>query len=230
MSKSLETDIISAIRKSLGLSAKNDLSESYVTQAKKYNLPTEFLSQKSKTARQLDLENHVNALNDVSARLDVADREGADKYASEFRRLKTDEVHNLNASFFRALHFENISDLRSQITMDSMTFLRFERDFGTFDDWQKDFIACAMSSRSGYVMTGYSMFLQRYMNFIVDTEALHVPIGVYPIIVLDVAEGSYYRDYLDDRKTYVTAMMKEFNWEQIEERVKKTERIAKVLK
>ena len=230
MAKSLETELVSEIRKSLGLPEKSEVNESYVTQAKKYNLPTEFLSQKSKSARQGDLEKHVEALNDVSARLDVASRDDADKYSSEFRRLKIDEVHNLNAAFFRALHFENISDLRSQITMDSMSFIRIERDFGTFDEWQKDFIACAMASRSGYVITGYSMFLQRYMNFIIDTEALHVPVGVYPVIVLDVAEGAYYRDYLDDRKTYVTALMKELNWARIEERFKKAEKISKVLK
>ncbi len=47
---------------------------------------------------------------------------------------------------------------------------------------------------------------------------------------LDVAEGAYYRDYLDDRKTYVTAMMKELNWARIEERFKKAEKISKVLK
>ena len=142
--------------------------------------------------------------------------------------MKIDEVHNMNAAFLRALHFENISDIQSKITMDMLSFLRLERDFGSFDAWQKDFIACCMCSRDGYAMTGYSLYLRRYINFIVDTESLNVPIGVLPVIVLDVAEGAYFRDYLDDRKTYVLGMMKEFDWQHIEKRFKKAEATAKV--
>ena len=84
-----------------------------------------------------------------------------------------------------------------------------------------------MSSRDGYAMTGYSMYLKRFINFIIDTESLNVPIGVLPVIVLDVAEGAYYRDYLSNRKSYVLGMMKEFDWEKIEERFKRAEKSAK---
>lgn len=205
-----------------------NLQEAYVTEPKKFELRTELLSSKNKQARQADFEEFVEALNKISAQLDGADREGANSKSSDFRRLKVDEVHNMNAAFLRALHFENISDLNSKITMDMLCFLRLERDFGSFDNWQKDFIACGMSSRDGYVMTGYSLFLKRYMNFVIDTEGLNVPVGVLPIIVLDVAEGAYYRDYLGDRKSYILGMMKEFDWEHIESRVKKAEKTAKV--
>lgn len=205
-----------------------NLKEAYVTEPKKFDLRTELLSSKAKTTRQKDFEGFVEALNKISAQLDGADREGANEKSSDFRRLKVDEVHNMNAAFLRALHFENISDLSSKITMDMMCFLRLERDFGSFDSWQKDFIACGMSARDGYVMTGYSLFLKRYMNFVIDTEGLNVPVGVLPVIVLDVAEGAYYRDYLDDRKSYILGMMKELDWNHIEDRVKKAEKTAKV--
>ena len=125
-------------------------------------------------------------------------------------------------------YFDNIDDPRSQITMDTLTFMRLERDWGTFDAWQQDFIACGMSARSGNVVTAYNMMLRRYMNLVVD-EGGAVPVGTFPVIVLDVSEGAHYRDYLGDRKTYIVAMMKELNWDVIEDRVKKSERIAKVL-
>ena len=204
------------------------IEEAYVTEPKKFDLRTELLSSKAKSSRQKDFEGFVESLNKISAQLDGADRESANDKSSDFRRLKIDEVHNMNAAFLRALHFENISDLNSKVTMDMMCFLRLERDFGSFDNWQKDFIACAMSARDGYAMTGYSLFLKRYMNFVIDTEGLNVPVGVLPIVVLDVAEGAYYRDYLDDRRSYILGMMKEFDWNRIEERVKKAEKTAKV--
>lgn len=204
------------------------IGEAYVTQPKKFDLRTDFISEKTKKIRQQSFERRVDSLNRVSAELDGADRDAANPNSSRFRSLKIDEVHNLNASFFRALHFENISDLNSKITMDMLCFLRLERDFGGFDNWQKDFIACCQSSRDGYAVTGYSVFLKRYVNFVIDTESLNVPIGVLPVIVLDVAEGAYYRDYGDDRKTYVSAMMKEFNWEKIEKRFERCDKVEKV--
>ncbi len=232
--KLVEDQVVKEIRRSLGLPARKNnpkkdlIKEAYVTQAKKFSLSTEFLSQKTKTARQADFEGHVEALNSVAAQLEAASRDDADKYSSEFRNLKVDEVHCLNASFLRALHFENISDPQSQLNMDTITFMRLERDFGSFDEWQKDFIACGMAARSGYVVTAYNTFLNRYMNHVIDEEAKNVPIGSLPVIVLDTSEGAYYRDYLDDRKTYIIAMMKELDWDHITERFKRSERMSKV--
>ena len=221
----LEKKIREAVAASLGV---KQINESYVTKAKKFKLSTEFLSDKVKTARQKDFESYVDALNETSARLDTASREDANNNASEYRQLKVDEIYCLNASFLRAFHFENISDLQSELSMDSLSFMRLERDFGSFDDWQKDFIAAGMSSRDGYVITAYNAYLGRYMNVVIDGESENIPVGCFPVICLDVSEGAYFKDYLDDRKTYLVAMMKELNWEKIEERIKKSEKIAKI--
>ena len=221
----LEKRIRDAVAETLGV---KKLKEAYVTKAKKFKLPTEFLSDKVKTARQKDFESYVDALNETSARLDTASREDANNNASEFRQLKVDEIYCLNASFLRAFHFENISDLQSELSMDSLAFMRLERDFGSFDEWQKDFIACGLSSRDGYAVTAYNSYLGRYMNVVIDGESENVPVGCFPVICLDVSEGAYFKDYLDDRKTYVVAMMKELNWEKIEERMKKSEKVAKI--
>lgn len=214
------------IQEELGLTAK--LNESYVTQAQKYSLNTELLSDKNKAEHQKLLENYVESLNEISVKLDTADRDEANPNNCEFRSLKIDETYNMNASYLHALFFENISDVRSVITMDSLAFMRIERDFGSFDAWQKDFVACALSARNGWAVTCYSMMLKRYINIIVDLHSQHVPIACVPIIVLDCWEHSYYRDYLADRKTYAYGMMKELDWNQIEERIKKAEKIAKI--
>jgi len=229
-------DLINSVRQSLGLEPKSAadasgaLNEAYVIATKTFKLPTELMSQKSKAAHLELLQGYVDSVNNISAQLDAVDRGAANSNHSEYRSLKIDETYNLNAAFLHGLFFDNISDLRSQITMDSLTYMRLERDFGTFDDWQEDFIATAVSSRSGWALTVYNGFLDRYMNVVVDLHSLNVPVSCYPVIVLDMWEHSYYRDYLNDKKTYVFAMMKELNWDVIEDRVKKADRLAKVIK
>lgn len=214
------------IQEELGLT--DSLNESYVTQAKKYNLSTELLSDKNKAEHQKLLEKYVTSLNEVSTKLDTVDRDEVNPNHCEFRSLKIDEAYNINAAYLHALFFDNISDQRSIITMDSLSFMRLERDFGSFDKWQKDFVACALSARNGWAVTVYCQMLKRYINIVVDLHSQHVPIGCIPIIVMDCWEHSYYRDYLSDRKTYVYGMMKEFDWKQIEERFQKAEKIAKI--
>tara|TARA_B100000242_G_C43019122_1_gene474154 strand:+ start:501 stop:1181 length:681 start_codon:yes stop_codon:yes gene_type:complete len=223
------SSISKQIKDAINSSLDGVLKEAYVTEPKKFDLKTESLSEKVKQARQKEFEGFVKSLNEISAQLDTVDREESDDKKSMFRGLKVDESHCMNAAFLRALHFENISDLRSSITMDTLSFLRLERDFGSFDAWQKDFIACGMASRDGYVITGYSIYLKRYMNMVIDTESLNVPVGFLPVISLDVAEGAYYRDYLSDRRSYILAMMKELSWDVIEKRIKRIESAKKSL-
>ncbi len=224
MKDKLLEDIKSAIDSSLG----GVLQEAYVTEPKKFDLITDSLSEKTKQYRREEFEDIVSKLNQVSAELDGADRDETKSTTSDFRRLKIEESHLMNASFLRAMHFENIADTNSSLTMDTLSYMRIARDFGSFEDWQKDFIACCLSSRDGYGVTAYSIFLQRFINLVIDTESLNVPIGVYPVIVLDVAEGAYYRDYGNKRKEYVFAMMKEFNWNKIEKRFEKADKLSKV--
>jgi Fe-Mn family superoxide dismutase len=228
---SLDKDIKQEIRRTLGLPEKKgkSLQEAYVVEPKAYDLKTDFLSDKVKRARLEVFDAQTQALNRVSAELDTASREGANPISSEFRSLKVDESRCLNESFLKARFFDNIDAPSTQLAMDSLTFMRLERDFGTFDDWQRDFIACALSARGGYVVTAYNLLLKRYMNHVVDAGGENLTVGSYPVIVLDVSEGAYYRDYVSDRRTYVVAMMKELDWDVIEERFKLADRIAKVL-
>ncbi len=205
------------------------LKEAYVAEAGKFNLNTELLSQKTKRAHQELLEGYVKELNDISSKLDGVDKSSANLNNSQFRSLKIDETYNHNAAFLHGMYFENISDLNSTVSVDSLSYMRLARDFGTFDKWQEDFVACCLSARNGWGVTFYNPQLRRYMNTVIDLHSDSVMIGLMPIIVMDCWEHSYYRDYLKDRKTYVYGMMKELNWSVIEDRVKKADKIAKIL-
>jgi len=68
------------------------------------------------------------------------------------------------------------------------------------------------------------------MNCSIDLHSLNVPVGAYPVIVMDVWQHAYYRDYLKDVKTYVYGMMKQLNWKVIEKRFEKADEIQKILR
>src|SRR5271169_4291659 len=144
------------------------MAESYVAEPKPYSQVTEFVSQKTKEAHTALYQQYVDTLNRVSAELDTAERSETDSRHSEFRSLKLDEAYNLNAVWLHELYFANCFDPHSEIYMDKMAFMRLERDFGTFEDWQKDFMGCALACGDGWAVTGYHTFLKRYITTIVS--------------------------------------------------------------
>jgi len=206
------------------------LDEALVHEIKPFKQVSEFVSQKTKTAHEELYKGYVESFNRISAELDTVERLDVNSRHSQFRNLKLDETWNLNALWLHELYFSNCFDPHSEIVMDSLSYMRLERDFGTFEDWQRDFIACALSSRVGWVVCGYHTFLRKYINIMIDEHSGNVPIGFYPLIVVDMWEHAYYRDYLTDKKSYLISQMREFNWNVIDERVKKAEGIALVVK
>ena len=205
------------------------ISEAYVAEAGKFDLQTELLSSKTKKAHQELLEGYVKELNNISSKLDGVDKSGANLNNSSFRSLKVDETYNHNAAFLHGLYFENISDLSSNITTNSLSYMRIVRDFGTFDAWQEDFVACCLSARNGWGVMAYNIQLGRYVNTVIDLHSDSVMIGMIPIIVMDCWEHSYYKDYLKNRRAYVFGMMKELNWSVIDKRIKKADAVSKIM-
>jgi Fe-Mn family superoxide dismutase len=206
------------------------LEESYVANIKNFENKTDFLS-KANFNNHVELyKGYIDNFNNVSAKLDAVDRSQVNSNNSEYRSLKLDETYNLNAVYLHELYFANTGDLSSQINMDSLSYMRLNRDFGTFDEWQEDFIACGLSSRCGWIVTYLNFYTQSYMNCFIDLHSKDVPAGMYPVIVMDMWQHAYYKDYLKDSKTYLTAMMKQLNWRIIENRFQKADDIIKIIR
>lgn len=203
---------------------KKVLSEALFLVPKTFLLKTEFLSSKTKQAHESLYRGYVDAFNKLSSMLDASNVEEASSNWSAYRSLKVDEQFNLNAIKLHELYFSNISDLASQIAVDSVPFMRLARDYGSFDRWQFDFRACAMSAREGWVVTYYEPYRNVYVNCVIDGHNTGIPLGGIPILVVDMWSHSYYRDYLEDKKSYINAMMREINWNVVEARMVVAER------
>ena len=207
-----------------------DLNESFASQQKQFNINTDFLSEKNIENHKNLYKQYIEDFNEISAKLDSIDRSVINSNHDQYRSLKLDETYNMNAIYLHELFFANIGDNNSQINMDTLSYMRLNRDFGSFDNWQKDFMACALSSRCGWAITYLNTYTQSYMNCVIDLHSKDVPAGMYPVIVMDMWQHSYYKDYLKDSKTYLIAMMKQLNWNVIEDRIKKSDKIINILR
>lgn len=208
---------------------KQHIGEAYVAQPKFYNQVTEFLSQKTKDAHTAIYKTSIDALNKISAKLDTA-RVDQNLLHSEYASLKADEAKLLNSVYLHELYFANCFDPHSEIFLDTKCYLKLEKNWGSFDTWQDDFISCALSVQNGWAVCGFNFFLKKYVNFIINDDSNDVTFGVFPILVLDCHEHAYWRDYMFDKKSYVVSQLQQINWEIVEERVNKAEAIAGVVR
>ena len=206
------------------------IDESLSAQEKKFTFNSEFLSNENFQNHIELYQGYLKNFNEISAKLDSVDKQNVNCNHSEFRSLKLDEAFNMNGVYLHELYFANIGDPNSEIKMDSLSYMRLARDFGSFDAWQKDFIACASASQCGWAITYLNTYTQTYMNAVVDLHTNNIPFGSYPIIVMDAWQHAYYRDYLKDVSTYTRAMMKLLRWPVIEERIQKADKIIQVLR
>ena len=196
------------------------ISESYVHEPKQFKQVTEFISQKAKNAHVELYKGYIESLNKISSELDTADRSGVNSRHSQFKSLKIDETYNLNAVWLHELYFSHCFDPNSEIAMDSMSFIRLQRDF----------MAGALAAGNGWAVTGYHTFLRRYVNTVVNDHSSNVMLGLYPVVVVDMWEHAYTRDYAVDKKSYLVSQLRELNWTVIEDRFNRAESLSQVVK
>lgn len=210
-------------KKSLVLSGgeKNEpLKEAVVAIPKPFTIKTDNTSNLTKQNHFELYRGYVDSFNKVSANLDIVPKEDANNANnSHFRHLKLDEQHNLNGVKFHELYFANVGDKRSEVRMDSISFMRLERDWGTFETWQLDFRACGMSATEGWAICYYDPFKKRYFNTCVEKHTNNIPLMGIPVLVVDTWHHAWFRDYPGEKLSFLNAMLKEVNWSVVEARM-----------
>lgn len=164
---------------------------------------------------------YVNKLNEIEEKLPSADKGKANATFSDFRALKKEEVFAQNGILLHELYFENISPAAAPAEADraipEVLQQSIEKDFGSLEAWQEDFLACGMSSR-GWVILAQNPADGKLHNYIADVHDVGGVWGAKPLLVLDMYEHSYFIDYGTKKKDYINAFIKNINWEIAENR------------
>lgn len=236
-SKDLESEILEDVQAMLKkefsiLEEPMQIEEAYVASPKAYPQATDFVTNKTKTRHEELYKKYIEALNKVSAEIDGVSLEmpDANSNSDKLRSLKKDEQYLLNAVYLHELYFANCFSPNSSLYRDMVVFSRVESDWGDFEKWSTEFRYLSKTARNGWVVLGYSLFLKRYLNIIIDGHDGGIPMGFVPLLVVDMWEHSYISDYGTDKDSYINAMLREVNWEVVEERCTKVDELKKVMK
>lgn len=176
---------------------------------------------------------YVNKSNEISEKLIKLRDEiiagaavGGNATYSELRALKDAETFAANGVYLHEWYFDVLGGDPSASSGQAAPELTkaISEKWGLVEGFIKYFSECGMASR-GWSLLAWDTHKQRLKQYNGDAHNQGGVWGAIPIIVLDVYEHAYFIDFGSDRKSYIEAFWRNFNWAAAEKKFKKASQI-----
>ncbi len=118
-------------------------------------------------------------------------------------------------------YFESLSKNSQKIQEQSGLYKKIEDDFGSFDQWEKEFKTIASSRGIGWGILYYDNKSNSLINNWVNEHDQGHLAGLPILLNIDVFEHAFMIDYGTKKADYISAFMKAINWEVVSERFNK---------
>jgi superoxide dismutase, Fe-Mn family len=175
----------------------------------------------------LQLEKHValyqgyvkafNAIQQAVAQTDAATLSSTNISHHPYRELHVEASFALNGVVLHELYFENLGPQSAQLPPEAL-HQAIQTAFGAWPAYEQQLLALGKASR-GWVITGFNHRSQRVENYILDAHNQAVPVGVSPLLVLDVYEHAYVIDFATNRPAYLDVFLRNIDWQVVAQRL-----------
>jgi Fe-Mn family superoxide dismutase len=188
----------------------------YQIQDFKHLLGLEGLSDMLLTNHFTLYEGYVNNTNKLDARLSelvASDQAATPEYAELKRRFGWE----WNGMRLHELYFGNLTK-QSEHAEESDLHKVVMAQFGSAENFEKDFRATGAMRGIGWVILAYDASAQKLVNvWINEHDGGHLA-GTTPLLVMDVFEHAFVLDYGIKRADYIETFFKSIDWKVVSER------------
>lgn len=155
--------------------------------------------------------NKINEYSDDLEKNSYAISELRRRFGFEFGGMRNHEYY-----------FGALVDGPKEIDKESPLAYAIAEASGSFENWQDEFKKIAMTRGVGWAVLYYDKQNNTLINHWVDEQHIGHPIGLSPILMLDMWEHAFVYDYAtSEKKKYIDAYFENINWSIIEENFKK---------
>lgn len=163
-------------------------------------------------------EGYVKNTNLLLEKMDEMVSQGKSQ-TPEFSELKRRFGFEFNGMRLHEYYFSSLGG-NGLPNRESDLYKAIVASFGSFENWQKDFVSTAMSRGIGWALLCYDEIQDRLINVWINEHHVGHLAGCRVIFPLDLFEHAFIVDYGLDKKTYVDTVLKAINWKVLEERFK----------
>jgi Fe-Mn family superoxide dismutase len=160
----------------------------------------------------------VKALNTVRGKLSQALAD-ANTPAYVYNGLKREQLMRTGSVVLHELYFANLGgDGKAGGALRT----RIAGSFGSFDAWESEFrkIGNGLGGGSGWVVLGYNPGLGVLENYWMADHATG-PVGVTPLLVMDMYEHAFAIDYGAAAAKYIDAFFVNVQWDAVSKRLER---------
>lgn len=136
----------------------------------------------------------------------------------EYAELKRRFGWEFNGMRLHELYFGNLAKGGKEIDKKSDLFKKIEADFGSFENWLKDFKATGAMRGIGWVILAFDPEGERLFNVWINEHDVGHLAGAVPLLVMDVFEHAFITDYGLKRADYIEAFTKAIDWKTVTDR------------
>ncbi len=98
--------------------------------------------------------------------------------------------------------------------------VKLEKDFGSYEAWEKDFKATGSMRGIGWAVLYWDKEADRVFNVWINEHDVGHFAGCVPVLIMDVFEHAFMLDYGTKRADYIEAFFKAIDWSVVEGRIK----------
>ena len=162
----------------------------------------------------------VNSLNEELTALRSRGR--ASGRDLEFAELTRRLGFEYNGMILHEYYFSNLrAGAQPRPGSTSAVAQALSESFGSVEDWRKDFQAIGGLRGVGWVLLCEDPMTRRFTNHWVSLHQNGVPAGFKPLLVMDVWEHAFMRDYkASERAKYMEAFFKNVDWSVVDQRLR----------
>lgn len=154
-------------------------------------------------------QGYVTNTNKVADALGAMAKEG--KTASpEYAELKRRFGWEWNGMRLHEYYFGNLIKDGKALDKNSNLFKKIVEDFGSYENWEKDFKATGAMRGIGWVILYYDG-TRLFNTWINEHDVGHLS-GASPLLVMDVFEHAYMLDYGLKKADYIEAFFRAIDW------------------
>lgn len=161
---------------------------------------------------------NFNKLDQTLMAMEKAGNFGAPEFAELNRRLGWE----FNGMRLHELYFGNLTKTFRVIDAGASLSEAIVKEFGSYEMWEKDFRAMGAMRGIGWVVLYHDAVAGRLFNVWVNEHDVGHMAGAAPMVVMDVFEHAYIRDYGIVRKDYIEKFMASIDWAAVEGRYSQT--------
>ncbi len=164
-------------------------------------------------------QGYVTNTNKVSDTLSALAKDGKTS-TPEYAELRRRFGWEWNGMRLHELYFGNMVKSGKSIDKNSNLSKKIAADFGSYENWEKDFRATGAMRGIGWVVLYHDAAVGRLFNtWINEHDAGHLS-GAAPLLVMDVFEHAYMVDYGLKKADYIEAFFKAVDWTAVGARLK----------